>query len=146
MNYKQVVEIISGICKNHLFVKQFGFGEISDVMQPEDNSSPNYPYVFLNPLSITSTMKSSSFSFNLICMEQTYDKYNSIIQSQSDCIEILFDIVSKINLSTDYPTLQVNDNFVFTPFVERMKDNVVGATCNITLTFANPLNGCSLPY
>ena len=146
MNYKEVVDIISGITKSHKFVNQFGYGEISDVMQPEGNLSPNYPYVFLNPVQISSTKNQSTFTFNLICMEQTFDQYVPIITSQSECITILNDIISKINLTTTYPTLEVEDGFVFTPFVERFKDNVVGASCSINITFASPLDVCNKPF
>lgn len=146
MNYKEVVDIISGITKSHKFVNQFGYGEISDVMQPEGNASPNYPYVFLNPVQISATKKTSTFTFNLICMEQTFDNYVPIITSQSECITILNDIISKINLTTTYPTIEVEDGFVFTPFVERFKDNVVGASCSINITFASPLDVCNKPF
>ena len=146
MNYKEVVDIISGITKSHKFVNQFGYGEISDVMQPEGNLSPNYPYVFLNPVQISSTKNQSTFTFNLICMEQTFDQYVPIITSQSECITILNDIISKINLTNTYPYLEVQDGFVFTPFVERFKDNVVGASCSINITFASPLDVCNKPF
>jgi len=146
MYYKEVVDIISGITTSHKFVNQFGYGEISDVMQPEDNSSPDYPYVFLNPLSITATKNTSVFSFNLICMEQVLNNYTSIIKGQSDCITILNDIISKINLTTTYPTMEVQDGFTFTPFVERMKDDVVGATAVINLIFTSPLDVCNKPF
>lgn len=146
MNYKEVVDIISGITKSHKFVNQFGYGELSDVMQPEGNSSPNYPYVFLNPVQVSATYKTSTFTFNLICMEQTFDNYVPIITSQSECITILNDIISKINLTTTYPTLQVEEGFVFSPFVERFKDNVVGASCSINITFASPLDVCNKPF
>jgi hypothetical protein len=115
-------------------------------MQPEDNSSPDYPYVFLNPLSITATKNTSVFSFNLICMEQVLNNYTSIIKGQSDCITILNDIISKINLTTTYPTMEVQDGFTFTPFVERMKDDVVGATAVINLIFTSPLDVCNKPF
>lgn len=146
MSYKEVVDILIGLCETHKFVNTFSYGEISDVMTPEDKASPDYPYVFLNPTQVSSTFRTSTFSFNLICMEQAHDNYDSIIQAQSDCIEILFDIISKIEMGTTYPTLSVNSDFVFTPFVERMKDNVVGASVVLSLTFQNAINGCNLPY
>jgi len=146
MNYKEIMDIISGITTSHHFVNQFGYGEISDVMTPEDTSSPNYPYVFVNPIQISSTRNTSTFNFNFICMEQTFETYKDIITAQSECITILNDIISKINLSTTYPLLEVQDGFIFTPFVERMKDNVVGASCSVNIIYSSPLDVCDKPF
>ena len=142
MNYKNIIDIIQTICDNHYFINQFGYGEISDINTPEDKEPPNYPYVFINPVNISMGDKTTSFNFNLICMTQAYDTQTDTIQQQSNCMVYVKDIISKVNMTLDNPLIQFIEPYNITPFKERFSDDVVGATANISIEYANVLDNC----
>jgi len=145
MTYKEIIDIFKRKVQGHFFINEFGYGDISDIMTPDDKKSPYYPYVFLNPITVTGGDRISTFNFNLICMTQSNNDDQSIIRNQSDCIDNLRDLIARVNNTLIDPLVQINDNFTFTPFKERFQDDVVGASCNITVTYPTQLDACNTP-
>ena len=145
MTYKEIIDVFKKKVQGHFFVNQFGYGDISDIMTPDDGKAPYYPYIFLNPVSVSSNDKVSSFNFNLICMTQALDDEISIIKKQSDCIDNLRDIIARVNNTLIDPLVEIQEPFTFTPFKERFQDDVVGATCNLTVTYPTILDACNSP-
>ena len=80
MNYKNIIDLIKTICDNHYFINQFGYGDISDISTPDDNEAPDYPYVFLNPVTFNMGDKITSFNFNLITICTNYYRHIWIIE------------------------------------------------------------------
>lgn len=159
MKYKEIVDLIERVSYNHLLVESFGSGNISDINTSVETSGggtdepPYYPYVFLNPVSITQTEGTATFSANLIVMTQTYDDAsdldiveNEVLKMQSEMIEILMEIISHINMNLDHPEVEFILPFTITPFKERFSDSVVGGTANISIIYPSPLNDCRPPY
>ena len=145
MTYKEIIDIFKKKVQGHFFVNEFGYGDISDIMTPDDGKAPYYPYIFLNPVSVSSNSKVSSFNFNLICMTQALDDEISIIKKQSDCIDNLRDIIARVNNTLIDPLVEIQEPFTFTPFKERFQDDVVGASCNLTVTYPTLLDACNTP-
>ena len=142
MNYKNIIDIIETICDNHYFINEFGYGDISDISTPDDDKAPDYPYVFVNPVNVAMGDKTTTFNFNLICMTQAYDTQTDTIQQQSNCMVYVKDIISSVNMTLDNPLIEFVEPYNITPFKERFSDDVVGATANITIEFANVLDNC----
>ena len=145
MTYNEIIEIFKKKVQGHFFINEFGYGDISDISTPNDGKAPYYPYIFLNPVSVTSSDQVSSFNFNLICMTQCRDDHYQVIKKQSDCIENLRDIIAQVNNTLVDPLVEIQSNYVFTPFKERFQDDVVGASCNITVTYPSQLDACNVP-
>jgi hypothetical protein len=145
MTYKEIIDIFKQKVQGHFFINEFGYGDISDIMTPDDQQPPYYPYIFLNPISVTSGDRVSTFNFNLICMTQSNDDEQSIIRNQSDCIDNMRDIIARVNNTLIDPLIEVQTNYTFTPFKERFQDDVVGASCNISVTYPTILDACSAP-
>ena len=99
MTYKEIIDIFKEKTTGHFFLNEFGYGDISDISTPDDGKSPMYPYVFLNPIAVNGGEQVSTFNFNLICMTQTQDDEQSIIDAQSNCIDYLRDLISSVNYS-----------------------------------------------
>ncbi len=146
MTYKEIIELVKGICNTHHFVNQFGYGNISDINVPSDEEAPDYPYAFVNPTTIVYDGRTAVISFNLIMMTQCYDTEADYIFQQSNCIEYLMDIISKINMSLDEPLVEFITPFSVVPFKERFSDNVVGATATISIRYPALLDNCNSPY
>lgn len=145
MTYNEIIDIFKKKVQGHFFINEFGYGDISDIMTPNDGKAPYYPYIFLNPVTVTSNDRTSSFNFNLICMTQCRDDEYQIIKKQSDCIDNLRDIIAQVNNTLIDPLVEIQPNYTFTPFKERFQDDVVGASCNITVTYPSQLNACNVP-
>jgi hypothetical protein len=145
MTYKEIIDIFKQKVQGHFFVNTFGYGDISDIMTPDSQEAPYYPYIFLNPVSVSATDRISSFNFNLICMTQSLEDETSIMRKQSDCIENLKDIIARVNNTLIDPQVEIQQPFTFTPFKERFQDDVVGASCNLTVTYPTLLDACVAP-
>jgi hypothetical protein len=145
MTYKEIIDIFKEKTTGHFFLNEFGYGDISDIMTPDDGAAPMYPYVFLNPVSVNGGEQVSDFTFNLICMTQTQDDEQSIIDAQSNCIDYLRDLISSVNYSITNPLVEFQEPFNFTPFKERFQDDVVGATVNMSVTYPTTLDLCKAP-
>jgi len=157
MKYKEIVDLIKDISEGHVLVETFGYGSISDINTPNEsdtlinNRGPLYPYVFLNPVSISQNERTATFSANLIVMTQTYDEgyvdyvRDEELKMQSEMIDILIDIISNINMNLTNPQVEFITPFTITPFKERFSDSVVGGTANISITYPSPLDDCRTP-
>lgn len=145
MKYKEIIDLIKDISEGHILVNEFSFGNISDINTPEDEKPPQYPYVFLNPVSISQGLRTATFSANLIVMTQTYDTADDILLQQSNMSEILLNIISNVNMNLKEPQVEFITPFTITPFKERFSDDVVGATANISITYPSPLDDCLTP-
>lgn len=145
MKYKEIIDVIEEIVDGHVNVNQWGYGNISDINTPEDEEPPQYPYIFLNPVSINQDERMATLSANLICMTQTYETSSDELLQQSNCIEYLREVISHINMNLDNPQVEFVLPVTFTPFKERFSDNVVGATATINITYPAPLDDCRNP-
>jgi len=145
MTYKEIIDIFKEKTTGHFFLNEFGYGDISDISTPDDGKSPMYPYVFLNPIAVNGGEQISTFNFNLICMTQTQDDEQSIIDAQSNSIDYLRDLISSVNYSITNPLVEFQEPFNFTPFKERFQDDVVGATVNMSVVYPTTLDLCKAP-
>ena len=82
MTYKEIVDKIQSICREHDIIREFGYGAISDLKtlntehnvtvvdnSPYTESQTLYPYVFLNPTQSTRTSQMIAYRFNMIVMD-----------------------------------------------------------------------------
>ncbi len=152
MTYKEIVNSLIEIVKSHKIVRSVGYGNLTDLVEPlkrENRASDNidyeinYPYVFINPTAHTLTKNKTTYSFNLIVMEQPKEGTLGTIQAQSECYEYIKDILARIYYELD---LDFNLNSQVTPFQEKYNDVVAGMTATITIQVRDPLNDCITPF
>jgi hypothetical protein len=145
MTYQQVVNRLLTIMNNHYLINQTGYGNLSDIHTPDDEESPDYPYAFLNPISVSVGAFSFSSQFNLILMDQVTDGDTTAaedIKVQSNCLMYLQDIMSHFRQTDEDRNLDIVVDVNATPFKERFEDNVAGVTAQITIQSITPLDGC----
>ena len=147
MTYKEILDKFIEISEGHNMVELVGYGDISDINTPDNEEPPVYPYVFINPINVSSGGKTSSINLNVICMTQTYDDQSSWILQQSNCLTILEDIIGKFSWSNDqtFDFIDISSPVIFTPFKERFSDDVVGMTAQITIEYDNLWTNCDRP-
>ena len=141
MTYRELVEYIEARVNAHPLVNQYGFGNLSDIETP-DGTSPEYPYVFLRPVSMQIAAHNNQFDFELILMDYVFDTTYSYVDGVSRMTQILADIVEDLR-SNQNRNLDITLNVTATPFKERFKDSVVGITATLNIVTAEPLDGCS---
>lgn len=146
MTYKDIINKLEALALDHVFIKQFGYGNISDIAVPEDQEAPDYPYMFINPTDISRGRTSFTFTFNLIMMTQVEDTEDAELLGQSRCVEYIQDIMGYFTNSDNEPLYDISLPYSIVPFKERLQDDVVGATATITMTLANSLSYCDTPF
>lgn len=143
MIYKDILDRLETLANNHLFIEQYGYGNLSDIEVPDNEQPPKYPYMFVNPVSVSQDRTQVSFNFNLIMMEQVEEGEDYEIAGQDACITYIQDIVSSFTNTNGNYLMDVQLPFNITPFKERFQDSVVGATANITISYAKALDNCN---
>lgn len=145
MTYKDIINDLKDIIVDHLFVETYGYGNISDISVPDNEEPPNYPYVFLNPQSISMGRTNFATTLNMIVMTQVNDSEDSELAGQDLCVQIVQDILSVYTNTTTTPLLDISTPVNMIPFKERFQDDVVGATATITINYGKAIDGCNTP-
>ena len=78
MTYKEIVDLIKDTCNDNYFINDFSYGNISDINTPDDQQPVNYPYAFLNPVSLTQNEQFATLTANLIVMTQMVSRNHQI--------------------------------------------------------------------
>lgn len=146
MTYKNLVDNLENIITAHKMVHTYGYGEISDINVPDNEEPPNYPYVFVNPESISNGASNFELTVNLIAMTQVGDTEDEELTGQSEMVSIIQDILSTYLSSMDNPLVTFNEPFSINVFKERFSDDVVGATANVTINYGKAIDGCDTPF
>lgn len=144
MTYEQLIQTLKDIATNHVLINQWGYGNISDIETPE-NGAPNYPYVFVNPQSVSLESYGGEATLNIIAMDQALMGVDYEINAQSRMVALIQDILAQYRLELSDQPVDINLPVFVQPFKERFKDNVIGATATITLRFTEPLQICYNP-
>jgi len=146
MNYRNIIDKLEALANDHVFIKQFGYGNISDISVPEDKEAPDYPYMFVNPIDVNRGNNTTTFNFNLIMMTMVEDTEDDEILGQSRCMQYVEDIVSEFTNTNNHPLYAIALPYTVTPFKERLQDDVVGATAGLTLVVGTAIDGCDTPF
>ena len=175
MTYRDLVDKFRLACDEHLIIRDFGYGALSDMKTvntetnelrgidtPYYDSTTNYPYVFLNPTQSTRTTQAITYRFNMIVMDVALEReltttstdeeprdavYDPYLQVQSDCQQYIDDIIAYLRFADydDKSDLDIQLSVNLTPFKERFQDTVAGMTATIEVMVAQPINNCIAP-
>mgnify|MGYP003634890911 FL=1 len=142
--YKNIVEQFKDLATRHKMVNSFNSGDIYDVNFDDENKSPIYPYVHLVPQPSQMLENEMLFVFNLIVMDLVDTEFANYYDIQSDCIQIVQDIIFEFKGQNQ--TEQILDPTSFSVFTERFNDEVSGANATITLSIPQEINICENPF
>ena len=154
MTYKESINRFRTVTSEHLMLKDFGYGELSDLktqsqLGPEEQGV-DYPYLFLLPGSSNRTGPVMNYSFNMIIMDMARgeegDKYDNYISIQSQCQQYIDDVLARLYFYyTDQPDITLT-GITYTPFKEKYQDELAGMTATITIAVPTPLDACFYPF
>ena len=148
-SFKSVVEYLRTLSLSHLNVKQFTFGQLSDLDIETNTQNPTqYPLVMLIPRRADLDAGGKvEFSFALSVQDIT----NYDLQVQEDQLNttfmILQDLLSRMRQTT-WGDVEVYLRVPVTarPFVESFNNNLSGWSAEIVVEVKNPFNNCDAAF
>ena len=150
MTYKELVDNIKATVDDHLILRDFGYGALTDIKTVDEGTRVDYPYAFLNPTQSTRTGQTVTYRFNLIVMdvaqEDPTDGFANYLKVQSACQQYIDDILANLRFGKPYKDFDLTLNVNLTPFKERFQDTVAGMTATLEIEVPLPLNNCITPY
>ena len=144
MNYNDVLADLFDLLEKHKMIKSWGYGPLSELVEPKSGNETNYPYAFLQPTNHTLSTGQKTYRFNLIMMEMCNDTQDEVIQAQSNCEQYIQDVLAHIYYHYDKYDFKLNVSLV--PFQEKYDDTVSGMTAQMELIVPNILNDCISPF
>lgn len=154
MTYKEIINRIRAVVEDHLILKDFGYGQLSDLktqsqLGPEEQGV-DYPYLFLLPQTHQRQGPVMNYTFNMIVMDMARgeegDLYDNYITIQSQCQQYIDDVLANLYYYyKDQPEVQLT-GISYVPFKEKYQDELAGMTATITIQVPTPLNECIAPY
>ena len=148
MTYKDVINRFEDVANAHYMIKDFGYGQLSDIKAHSQDHEADYPYLFLNPTPHTRSGIIMEYNFNMIMMDIAVDEDDDLgnwIAIQSQCQQYIDDVIAELYYGyTDKPEIDYT-NVTYTPFKERFQDSLAGMTASITIKVPTPINQCIAP-
>lgn len=149
MTYKEIVDRFKDIANQHYMLKDFGYGQLSDIKVHAQEGEADYPYLFLNYTTHNRAGVSMNYNFNMIVMDVATDEddvHSNFLAIQSKCQQYIDDVIAELYYGyTDKPEINYT-NVTYTPFKERFQDSVAGMTATITIQVPTPINQCIAPF
>ena len=149
MTYKDVIDRFKTVADAHYMLKDFGYGQLSDIKVHSQDGEADYPYMFLNPSTHTRNGVNMVYNFNMIVMDVATDEDDALSNYtaiQSKCQQYIDDVIAEMYYGyDDKPEIQYT-NVTYTPFKERFQDSVAGMTATISILVPTPINQCIAPF
>jgi len=148
-SFKSVVEYFRELSLSHLNVKQFTFGQLSDLDVETNKQNPTkYPLVMLIPRRADlDAFGKVEFSFALSVQDIT----NYDLEVEEDQLNttfmILQDLLSRIRMATwDNVEVFLEVPVVARPFVESFNNNLAGWSAEIVVEIKAPFDNCNAAF
>jgi hypothetical protein len=152
VNYKQLIQDLSGIAYYHPQINSFGYGDITQItMDIETKQEPVYTKMYVVPGEVVLAQNRLDYNFSIIILDQINDDYSNQQDVMSDTLEIAKDVFTILyqsytatygDFSVDYEPLWGSNVL---PFLERFETVLGGWTLNITIEQPFDYNTCVLP-
>lgn len=147
--YKEFIQFFELMCSQHMAVKQFQVGELSDIDVESNVDNPTkYPLVFLVPqTSFMDRFGKLTLGFSMIVADIAKNQEDLEVNTHNNTMMIIQDLLSRIILTTpDKVDFEVETPVAVTPFVERFKNNLAGWTAEINIGLTSPFNFCDSAF
>ena len=148
-SFKSVVEYMRTLSLSHLNVKQFTFGQLSDLDIETNTQNPTqYPLVMLIPRRADLDAGGKA-EFSSALSVQDITNYDLGVEEDqlNTTFMILQDLISRIRQTT-WNEVEVFLEVPVTcrPFMESFNNNLTGWSAEIVLEVKNPFNNCDAAF
>ncbi len=148
-SFKSVVEYLRTLSLSHVNVKQFTFGQLSDLDIETNTQYPvKYPLVMLIPRRADIDAGGKvEFSFALSVQDITNYDLDIEEDQLNTTFMILQDLLSRIRQTTwDEVEVYLDVPVVCRPFVESFNNNLTGWSAEVVFEVKNPFNNCDAAF
>ncbi len=147
-SFKSLVEYLRSLSLSHLQVKQFTFGQESDLDVESNKQHPTkYPLVGLVPTRADFDEGGAvEFSFTLSVQDISVNDLDIEEDTLNTTFMILQDLLSRIRQTTWAEVdVAVELPIACYPFVEARQNNLCGWSSTVVFIVNNPFNNCAFP-
>ena len=152
VNYKQIIQDLSGIAYYHEQINSFGYGDLTQItMDIETKQEPVYTKMYVVPGSVQLAQNRLLYNFSIIILDQVNDDLSNQEEVMSDTLEICKDVftILYISYAATYGGFSIDYTPLWgpnvTPFLERFETVLGGWTMNLTVEQPFDYNTCVLP-
>jgi hypothetical protein len=152
VNYKQIIQDLSGIAYYHEQIKSFGFGDITQITNDiETKVEPLYIRMYVVPGDVVLNQNRLDYNFSIIIMDRINEDLSNQRDVMNDTLVICQDLFTILyqsytsewgGFSIDYEPLWGPN---VTPFLERFETVLGGWTMNLTIEQPFEYNRCTVP-
>lgn len=152
VNFKQLIQDISGMCYYHPQVSSFGFGTLDQLtVDIETKQEPSYTRVYVIPGEVYLNQNLVTYNLSVVIADRLEDDLSNQRDVMSDTLEIAKDLFTIIYRS--YTESQGAFTLYYepewgpsvSPFLERFETVLAGWTLNLTINEPFDYNRCDLP-
>ena len=161
INFKTLHDDFSLMASKHKQINSFGLGDIEQISfwteqrMKELNTtfnSPVYPLLYVVPSNVINELRYKTWNFNVLSMDIAEASFFNQVDTISDTLQILQDVISQYRLSVDahqgnyYDKYFVDDIITCVPFLEKYVDMTNGWNAELKIQTMTPLDRCSAAY
>jgi len=161
INFKTIADDLKYLANSHKQINSFGLGNVDelsyyttsrDKQDNPDGQSPYFPLLFVVPSNIVNDLQFKEWDFNIVSLDIVERDLDNEVDSLSDTLQILNDVISQFRLSVtnqqgNYNYLYyLDDTVTCTPFMEKYSDMTNGWTGLIKVKTKTPLDRCAAAY
>ena len=152
VNYKQVIQDLSGIAYYHPQINSFGFGDITQLtMDIETKKEPVYTKMWVSPATTTLSQNRLIYTFNVTICDIINNDSSNEEDVMSDTLEIIKDVFTILyqSFTANYGGFTLDYEPLFgssvQPFIEKFETVLGGWTMTIQIEQPFDYNKCILP-
>jgi uncharacterized delta-60 repeat protein len=157
VNFKSIADDFNKLAYYHKQINSFGLGDVSQISywteqrNKEDNvtyNPPIFPLLYVVPSRITNELRYKTWEFNTLVMDIVDRDLENQVDTLSDTLQILQDVISQWRYSTSaslgnyYDKYFLDETVNCIPFLERYADLTNGWNGTIRIQTLTPLNRC----
>lgn len=161
VNFKMIADDFETLANAHKQINSFGLGDVDTLSywttsrDKEDNTTynpPIYPLLYVVPSKVTHDLNYKTWEFNSIIMDIVERDLDDQVDTVSDTLQILQDVISQFRYSNTayfgnyYDKYFLDDTVICTPFLEKYHDLTNGWNGLLQLKTITPLDRCSAAY
>jgi hypothetical protein len=161
INFKTIADDFRYLADKHKQINSFGIGDTDQLgyliqsrdkqENPSDNS-PYFPLLYVVPSNIKNDLRFKTWTFNVVSLDIVERDLGNSLDTLSDTLQILNDVISQFRLSVtnnqgNFNTLYYLDDTVqCNPFQEKYQDLCNGWNGLLQIKTKTPLNRCAAAF
>jgi hypothetical protein len=161
INFKTIADDFQNLANHHKQINSFGLGDVDQLSYwtqsrlKEDNptfESPYFPLMYVVPSKIENELRYKTWEFNTVIMDIVERDLANQVDTVSDTLQMLQDVISQFRLSVNpylgnYNTkYYIDDSITCTPFLEKYSDLTNGWNGLIRIKTNSPEDRCAAAF